>query len=222
MGGQELSDGDFRLLYDAFDQVHAPRAVADVDVQDAGLAGQHSANADIGGDAGKLFKRRLRGAMVGHGNFTNTDDFINHHNILHQAAGQRMNGHLIRTAVNVGGNAFLLQAVGFCHKRGHIPADAVGTDASYDSGNAITGEVGKRCLRRSGRKAAFAAAAHDVLVAVDKARHQELAAAVDGFYGDIAGKFNVIVYGADFVCGDQNILCTQVLWCVNVCVFDQF
>ena len=169
--GTNCVGGNLGLVEDAPDQRQAAAAVAHVDVDHAGLAGEEAAAPRLGRDARELVEGRLRRAVVRDRDFADADDLVNQQQVPLDAARERLHRHGVRAAVDEGGQPLLVEAARLGEECRQVSRDAVGAEAADDGRDAAADGVGEAQFGRARRVAAFAAAADHVDVAVDEARH---------------------------------------------------
>jgi len=111
----------------------------------------------------------------------------------------------------------------FGKKTGHIPGNPICADTAYYCCDSAAGQSGEYCFRGSCMKSAFASAAHNVFMAVNKAGNCGKISTVDGFHMDSAVKLclEIFSYSSNFVSKNQNILFPQETGFVNFCIFNQ-
>jgi hypothetical protein len=139
----EHARGDLAVLEGAADEVEAAGAVAHVQVQDAGLAGDHAGDVGVGGDAQELVEGGLGGAVVGEGELADADDRVDEDDVAADAAGEGGDRELVAAGVAVGGQALVAQAEGAGDEVGDGAGGAVGAEDADDGGDAGGGELGE-------------------------------------------------------------------------------
>ena len=160
--------------------------------------------------------------MVGNGHFAYADHFIQHHDILHKTAGESGDWNLIGSGVSIGGDAFVLKAVGLCKKGRHISAHSVCADASHHCGDAVHCKVFQSCLGRSGMEPAFASAAQDMFMAVNESGHCSHAFPVYFFCLQRAAEigFQILAHSGDLISKNKDIFYSGVFRLIYFCVSD--
>ena len=88
VGRDDLGHGDLRLADEPEEKLEPARAVAEVEMEDAGLAAEHPPDPALGRQAGDLVERRLRGAVVAHGDLAGADDLVDEDEVGADAPGQ--------------------------------------------------------------------------------------------------------------------------------------
>ena len=199
------------------DEINFAGAVPQMDVYDSCFPGQHTRHPGIRRDPGKLFKGGLGGAVIGNGDFSHADHLIQHHNILHQTAGQGVDRNLIGAGIGVCGDPFLFKRMGFGQQGGGVSSDAVRTDAADHRGDSVPDQVAQGGLWSSRVEAAFAASADNVFMTVNEARNSSHAIRVDfhNFKASAEIRFQVFTDGGNRPAKDENILFPGIFRLIN-------
>ena len=177
----ENASRQFRLAQNLAYRRESARAVADVQVQDAGLARDQPGDVRIARDAQQLVESRLAGAMVADRQFADADDGFHEHDVVAHAAGQRHGRHMVAAGMAKGTDALLAQRTGLCDQRARVARCVVGAEHADDTRDAGAREARYEYRRHPARKTRFSAATGDVRVSVDQAGHEPAAAEIDEF-----------------------------------------
>ena len=179
VSGIEHARGQLTLLQCLPHQLETAGSVAQVQVQDAGLAGHDSGDVAFGGDSQQLIERRLARAMIADRHFTDADQRLDEHEVAANAARERGGWHVISAGVSVRVESLLAQRID-CREQFTGPAcDIVGAEQPDDRGDASRGETRQRHRRDASTKSRFAAATCDVHVPVDQAGNRLSSCRVD-------------------------------------------
>ena len=176
--------------------------VAEVNVQNAELARDHRAHADLREKTHDFVFGREARAVVAHGDL-DAEDFGDEIEVVAHAARERGRGIGVVARVHPGGDAFGLQSADLAEKIRDRAARAVGARDAYDARGAAGDEFGENEFGRAGLGAAFAAASGHVNVLVDEARRHDEALGVDRFeVGELGGevladRHDLVVHGED-------------------------
>ena len=92
-------------------EIETARTVAEMQMDDAGLAAHQAADMRLGGDAQQFVEGRLAAAVVADGQFADADQRIDEGDVAAHAAGQRGRRHMVATAIAPGAEALLAQGV---------------------------------------------------------------------------------------------------------------
>ena len=205
------------------DQIHFSRAVPQMNVYDACLSGKHPCYPGVRRDPGEFLKGGLRRTVIGNRHLADPDDLVQHHNVLHQAVRQRLDRHAIGACIRIGRNSFGLQSMGLCQQGRHISGHAVCADAADHRSDAVQNQIFQIGLRRPGGKAALAASAHDMLMAVDKAGHGSHALRVQLLCLHAAAEVRLQLLSdrRDFSIQHQDVFDAGVLRLIDLCVSNQ-
>ena len=179
VGRVEHSRRQLALLQCFAHQLEAARAVAQVQMQDAGLAGHHAGDMAFGCDPQQLIERRLARAMVADRDFADADQRFDEHEVAAHAAGQRRGRHVIATGVSVSVEPFLAQRINRRQQFTGAARDVVGAEQSDDGRDAGRREARQRQRRDASAKSGFAAAAGDVHVPVDEPGNRAASGRID-------------------------------------------
>ena len=159
--------------------------------------------------------------MVRDGDFAGSDNFFDHHDIFRNSIRQCTHRNLIAAGVAPGGHALLPEAFCFCHERAHVTANAVSSEAADNGCHTELVQAFHRRLRGAVGKAALAASAEHVNMAVDKARCQDKSGSV---YGLRAREQAVCRYRAgicdldNFIIHSKNVFSSEVFRRIDVYV----
>ncbi len=154
-------------------------AVAEVKMQDAGLAGHNAGDVTLGGDAQQLIQCRLARTMVADRDFADADQCFDEDQVAPHAAGQRRRRHVIAARVAVSVQSFFAQRIERRKQLARAARDVVRAEQAHDRRDADRRETRERHSRHASSKARFTAAAGDVHVAVDEPRNRAAAGCVD-------------------------------------------
>ena len=168
-------------LLDAFkEHIEGPDDVSEVNVQHAEFARDHGAHADLRQEPHHFGLRRETRAMVAHGDL-DAEHFGDEIQVVAHAACERRGRESVVAGVHPGRDTLGLQGADFTQQVGHRAARTVGARDAHHARGAAFDELGQNQLGRAGLGAAFAAAARDVNVLIDKARGQGQTLGLDRF-----------------------------------------
>lgn len=112
MGGLEHARGQFALVEGLADKVQTARAIAQVQVADAGLAGHETRHMGIGRHAQQLVQGGLTRAVIADRQLADSQDAIDVDDVSAHAAGQGGRRQVVAAGVAKRGHAFGHQAAG--------------------------------------------------------------------------------------------------------------
>jgi len=136
MGGDDLRCRDLRFLQQTEQKLQFTGTRSQVAVEDAGFSSQHSPYPALGRQASELGEGGLGGTVIGYGDFSGSDDFVDEHEIGSHGSGQRLYGDFVGSGEDEGRDPFMFKGIGLGQKRAHVSGDAVGAQASDQSGHA--------------------------------------------------------------------------------------
>jgi hypothetical protein len=111
--------------------------------------------------------------VVGNGDLAGADDLVDEDEVSPDAAGDRPDRDFVGAGEDPGRNPLDLQGPGLGQQGFHMAGDAVRPQAADDRGDAAGRDVLDSNLGGPGGRAALAAPAQDVDVAVDEAGDDE-------------------------------------------------
>ena len=219
--GEELRQLELAAPHHLADDLEGPRAVAHVQIDDAGLAAEHAAHACVGGQADQLVHGGPRRAVIGHGDLAHADHLVDERQVAAHVAEQRGRGHLVGAGVDPAAGAFGAQRLGLHQQALERTREAVGAQGADHRGDAALEELADAQLGGARGRAAFAAGPGDVHVAVDEAGQRQQAPAVDHVGLDAAGRRDAGTYGHDAPAGEQHVGAAERLGRVHLDVAKQ-
>jgi hypothetical protein len=186
-----------------------------VQVHEAGLAAEHAADPRFGGDAAELIETRLGGTMVGHGHLPHAHHLGDEGNVFSQAAGDGGERQLVGAAVDVGGDALVLELHGLGEQRLRAARDVVGPQEPQNRGDAGAGDLRKRDLRGPRPGPGFAAASQKVHVQIHEPRDDGLARSADDAGFEFGRELDLLGDARDDPPGDQDVPAAQLVRRIN-------
>ena len=129
-------------LFDKASRTNArPRVtIAEMQMQDAGLAGHHASDMALGGDSQQFVQRGLARAMIADRDFADADQRLDEHQVAAHAAGQRRGRHVIAAGVSVSIEPFFAQRIDRREQFTRTARDIVGTEKADDRRDPRGGE----------------------------------------------------------------------------------
>ncbi len=207
MSRDDLDHGDLRLADDPEEEFEPALAVAQMKMEDAGLAAEHAPDPALGREPCHLVKRRLGGAVIAHGDLAGADDLVDDDEVGADASRQGADRDLIGPRVDEGRNALDLEGPGLGQKGGHVAGDAVGPQAADDGRDAARDDVLDPDLGGARRRPAFASASQEVNVGIDEPGEDAFPGRVHGLDFEAvdpdAARFG---HGLDRPSGEQDVL----------------
>ena len=157
--------------------------------------------------------------MVAHGDL-DAQYFRNEIQVIAHATRERRRRIGIVARVHPSRNAFGLKSANLAEQIGHGAARAIGTRHAHHAGGAAGDQLGQNQFRRTRLGAAFAAAARDVDVLINKARRENQPFGVDRFeFGQCCRQ--VLADGNNLFADGQNVANAEVFRRINVRTFDK-
>ncbi len=161
-------------------------------MHDASFAGDEPSHMNIGGDAQELVKRRLAGAMIADGKLTHANDGTDVDDVVAHTAGQGSRRNVIATGVAVGRQTLFAQAADLREYILGAAGRVIGAKKTNNGGDARACVAAQSQRRHSRAKAALAAAAGHVYVAIDETGHHASSLKVDKLTGKRRWHCNVV------------------------------
>jgi hypothetical protein len=164
-------------------QVQPALAVAQVQMQDAGLAGDQPGNVGVAGNTQNLGQGRLAGPVVGNRHLADADDRVEKHDVLAHAAGEGHRRNMVAAGMAPGVDPQLAQAQRLGDQRPGVASGVVGAEHADHGGDAGCQEMRVRHGRDPAAEAGLTAAAGQMGMPVDQAGDQAQALKVDDLDG---------------------------------------
>ena len=160
-------------------QFKPPRAVAQMQMQHAGLAGHQARHMGLGSDPQEFIEGRLAGAVVADRQLAHADHRVEIDDVAADAAGQRDRRQVVTTAPRERPQPLLAQRMHRCQQLARRARQIVGTQHPDHRGHAGSSEPRQRHRRHPRRESALAAAPGHMGVSVDQAWNQAFSAKID-------------------------------------------
>ena len=178
VGRQELGNRHIGMINGIEQRFQLPRAVTHVDAGEAGFTGQQAAASGGCGKADQFFAGDIGAAVVGHG-CLDTDDLAEQHDIAFRVTGQGDGRQAVGTCQHEAGDAEFIVGLCLFQQVFETAGNAVCTKQADNGCHAAADNDGQLGFRYSGCRTAFTAAAGNVLMDVQIARYNRMAAGVD-------------------------------------------
>ena len=211
---------DGHALRDAFvEDVKRIREVAEVNVKEPGLARKHPRDADVSEDLHDFVLIGEGGAVVAQGDL-HAEHFRNREHVGAHVLRDRGDRIGVVARPHPARGAFVLEAADLGEEVFDGARHAVGARDAEEGRHARLHEFGEDKFGTAAVPAAFAAAARNVDVLVDKTRSHDVARSVDHFeVGE--GHVELFSHRDDFAARKENVAGSEVFRRVDVGVLDE-